>query len=161
MLICVCVCLVTKLCPILCDPFDHSPPGSSLLGIFQARVLEWGAISSSRGSSQPKDQTRVFCVDRWIFYSWVTWEVAYVNPKLLIYPSPLYVFLGEFFIHVFSSLFSKIVCVFYWFVEAFQIRDSFGVQVNVTRLGMKIACLLWRNINLYNWKELMRKEHCC
>ena len=98
-------------------------------------------------SSLARDQTRVSCTDRWIFYPWVTWEVAYANPKLLIYPSPLYVFLGEFFIHVFSSSFSKIVCLFYWFAEAFQIRDSFGVQINVTLLPMKIACLLWRNIN--------------
>ena len=97
MLMCMCVCSVTKLYPILCDPFDHSQPGSSLLGIFQAGILEWVAISSFRGSSQPRDQTRVFCIDRWIFHPWVTWEVAYVNPKLLIYPSPLYVFLDEFF----------------------------------------------------------------
>ena len=45
-------------CPTLCDPMDCSPPGSSLHGILQARVLEWGAISFSRGSSQPRDRTR-------------------------------------------------------------------------------------------------------
>ena len=44
-------CLITKLCLILCDPMDCSPPGSSVNEIFQARVLEWVAISSSRGSS--------------------------------------------------------------------------------------------------------------
>ena len=38
-------------CPALCDPMDHSPPGSSVHGILQARILEWVAISSSRGSS--------------------------------------------------------------------------------------------------------------
>ena len=37
-------------CPTLCDPTDGSPPGSSVHGIFQARVLEWVAISFSRGS---------------------------------------------------------------------------------------------------------------
>ena len=42
-----------QLCPTLCDPMDYSPPGSSVHGIFQARILEWVAISSSRGSSQP------------------------------------------------------------------------------------------------------------
>ena len=41
-----------------CDPMDCSPPGSSVHGIIQARILEWVAISSSRGSSQPKDQTQ-------------------------------------------------------------------------------------------------------
>ena len=43
--------------PTLCDPMDCSLPGSSVHGIFQARVLEWVAISSSWGSSQPRDRT--------------------------------------------------------------------------------------------------------
>ena len=51
--------LVTKPCLTLCDPVDCSPPGSSVHGISQARVLEWAAISFSRGSSQPRNQTRI------------------------------------------------------------------------------------------------------
>ena len=43
----------------LCDPVDYSPPGSSVHGVSQARILEWVAISSSKGSNQPKDQTPV------------------------------------------------------------------------------------------------------
>ena len=54
---CSCCCSVGKLCLTLCDPMDCSPPGSSVHGIFQARILEWVAISSSRGSSQPRDPT--------------------------------------------------------------------------------------------------------
>ena len=54
-------CSVVKSCPTLCDPMDCSPPGSSVHGIFQARVLEWVAISSSRGSSRPRDWTHVSC----------------------------------------------------------------------------------------------------
>ena len=46
-------------CPALCDPIDCSPPGSSVHGILQARILEWGAISFSRASSQHRDQTQV------------------------------------------------------------------------------------------------------
>ena len=49
-------------CPTLCDPVDCSLPGSSVHGIFQARVLEWVAISFSRRSSQPRDRTQVSCV---------------------------------------------------------------------------------------------------
>ena len=45
-----------------CDPVDCSPPGSSVHGISQARILEWVAISFSRGSSQPRDQTQVSCI---------------------------------------------------------------------------------------------------
>ena len=48
----------TQSCPTLCDPVDGSPPGSSVHGIPQTRILEWVAVSSSRGSSQPRDQTR-------------------------------------------------------------------------------------------------------
>ena len=44
-------------CLTLCDPMDCSPPGSSVHGILQARLLEWVAISSSRGSSQPGTET--------------------------------------------------------------------------------------------------------
>ena len=57
----VCV-LVAQSCPTLCNPVDCSPPGSSVHGISQARILEWVAISYSRGSSQARDQTRISCV---------------------------------------------------------------------------------------------------
>ena len=50
---------VTQLCLTLGDPVDCSLPGFSVYGIFQARILEWGAISFSRGSSQPRDQIQV------------------------------------------------------------------------------------------------------
>ena len=50
---------VTQLCPTLCDPADCSPPSSSFHGILQARILEWVAISFSRGSSLPRDGTQV------------------------------------------------------------------------------------------------------
>ena len=49
----------TQLCPTHCDPMDSSLPGSSIHGIFQARILEWVAISFSRGSSPPRDLTQV------------------------------------------------------------------------------------------------------
>ena len=55
----------------VCNPVDCSPPGSSVHGISQARVLEWAATSSSRGSSQPRDRTHVFCIScisMWILY---------------------------------------------------------------------------------------------
>ena len=49
-------------CPTLCNSVDCSLPGSSVQRISQARILEWVAISSSRGSSQPRDRTLVSCV---------------------------------------------------------------------------------------------------
>ena len=66
---------VAQSCPTLCNHMDCSLPGSSVHGIFQAIVLEWIAISFSRGSSQPRDRTRVsHTVDR-RFTVWTTREV--------------------------------------------------------------------------------------
>ena len=53
---------VTQLCPTLSDPIDCSLPGSSVHGISQARILEWVAISSTRGFLQPRDRTYVSCI---------------------------------------------------------------------------------------------------
>ena len=52
---CVHVCFITQACLTLCNPLDYSPPGFSVHGILQARILEWVAIPFSRGSSQPRD----------------------------------------------------------------------------------------------------------
>ena len=65
---------VTQSYPTLCDPVDCSPPGSSIHGILQARILEWVAISFSRGSSQPRDQTRVSHIAGRRFNLWATRE---------------------------------------------------------------------------------------
>ena len=59
---CAVLCLVARLCPTLYDPVDCNPPGSSSMGILQARVLAWIAMPSSRGSSQLRDQTHVSCL---------------------------------------------------------------------------------------------------
>ena len=50
---------VSQLCPTVCDPVDYSPPGSSVHGILQARILEWVALSFSRGSYGPRDRIQV------------------------------------------------------------------------------------------------------
>ena len=55
-------CLIAKSCLTLFDLMDHSPSGSSVHGISQARILKWVAISFSRGSSQPRDQIQVSCI---------------------------------------------------------------------------------------------------
>ena len=69
---CSCCCLVIKSYPTPCDAMGCSLPGSSVQGILQARILEWDAISFSRGSSWHGDQTRVSCSQ--ILYHWVTRE---------------------------------------------------------------------------------------
>ena len=67
---------VAQLCLTLCDPMDCSLPGSSVHEIFQARVLEWVAISSSRGSSQPRDRTQVSCIAGRHFTIWAAREAT-------------------------------------------------------------------------------------
>ena len=93
-----CACVGAPLlqsCLTLCNPMDCSPPGSSVHGILQARILKWVAISSSRGSSLSRDQTLisyVSCISRWALYHQATrkaWKLPYssfnfaVNLKLL------------------------------------------------------------------------------
>ena len=69
--VCVCVkLLVTQFCPTLCDPMNYSPPGSSVHGILQARILEWVAFPFSRRSSQPRDWTQVTCIAGRLFTVW-------------------------------------------------------------------------------------------
>ena len=58
----------------ICDPMGYSLPGSSVHGIFQARILECIGISSPGGSSWPWDRTLVSCIARRILYHWATWE---------------------------------------------------------------------------------------
>ena len=62
-------CLAAKSCQLFCDPMNCIPPGSSVHCIFQARILEWVAISFSRESFLPRDQTCVSYIGRWILYS--------------------------------------------------------------------------------------------
>ena len=69
---------IQKSCLALCDPMDYSPPGSSVHGILQARIPERFAISSSRGSSWPRDGTCISCIGRQILYHWATWEAPKV-----------------------------------------------------------------------------------
>ena len=67
-------------CPTLHDFMHYSPPGSSVHGLLQARILEWVIMLSSRRSSQPRDQTCIFCVScigRWIPGSSWSKESAY------------------------------------------------------------------------------------
>ena len=76
---CPVLCLVAQLCPTLCDPIDCSPPGSSVHGISQARILEWVVIPSSKGSSQPRDRTHYYHTGRQILYHWATRETLRVT----------------------------------------------------------------------------------
>ena len=79
-------------CVQLCNPMDCSPPVSSVHGIFQVRILEWVAISSSRGSSQPKEQTLVSCIScigRRILHRCTIWADSFVTSWTVAHQAPL------------------------------------------------------------------------
>ena len=65
-------CIVTR--NHFCDSMEHNLPGSSVHEVSQSRILTWIAISLSKGSSQPKDQTQVNYIGRRILYYWATRE---------------------------------------------------------------------------------------
>ena len=73
---------VTQSCPTLCDSVDCSLPGSFLHGIPQTRILEWVAISFSRGSSQPRDRTGVSSIEGRRFNLWATREALIGSSNL-------------------------------------------------------------------------------
>ena len=78
--VCVCVCSVAQLCPTLVTTWTVALPDSSVHGISQARMVEWVAISSCRGSSRPRDRTFVsciFCIGRRFPYHWAAWEAPW------------------------------------------------------------------------------------
>ena len=68
------LCLVAQSCLTLCNPMDCSPPGFSVHGILQARILEWVAMPFSEGSSQPRNRTQVSCIAGRFFTIWATKE---------------------------------------------------------------------------------------
>ena len=76
------LCCCGQSCLIHCEPMNCSPPGSSVHGIFQARILERVAMPSSRGSSWPRDQTRVSCIS---FISVQAGPLSLVSPKTSIW----------------------------------------------------------------------------
>jgi len=59
--------LVVQSCPTLCSPMDYSPPGSSVHGVLQARILEWVAIPFAVRFSRPRDWTQISCIGGRLF----------------------------------------------------------------------------------------------
>ena len=74
---------VAQSCPTLCDPMNYSPPGFSIHGIHQTRMLEWVTISFSGGSSQPRDRTWVSCTAGRFFAVWAIREAQYFEGYLI------------------------------------------------------------------------------
>ena len=89
-----CLLRITQSCLILCNPMDYSPPGSSVHGILQPRILEWASIPFSRESIQPRDGKWVSCTAGRFFTIWATREAQSKIKKLNVYifhlPFPIF-----------------------------------------------------------------------
>ena len=114
--------LVPPSCPTLYNAMDCSPPGSSVHGILQARILEWVAIPFSRGSSWPRDWTRVSCIAGGFFTVWAPREASYHQSSLLLLsPShwwlakQVFFLMWQVFIHVLANFWDKAFkCIWRW-----------------------------------------------
>ena len=73
--------LIAQSCQTPCNPIDCNPPGSSVHGILQGRILEWVAVLFSKGSSQLRDQTQVSCIAGRSFTVWATREAWWNETK--------------------------------------------------------------------------------
>ena len=153
----------TQLCPALCDPMDCSPPDASVRGILQARILEWVAVPSSRGSSPPRDWTRVSCTAGRSFTMWATREAQTPSGLWLtiLEPYSSFVLVPDFLPvsadFVFVSFFivampliiikctSQMFYLWCWDKTEFKISaDSpFWLEFCFTTLGKKHSFPLW------------------
>ena len=100
---CAVLCLVAQSCPALCYPMGCSLPGFSVHRILQARILEWAAISLSRGSSQPRDQTQVSCIEGRFFTIWATMEAQKLPNCFPEGPVLFYIFTSSVEVSCFSA----------------------------------------------------------
>ena len=109
---------VAQLCLTLCDPVDCSLSGSSFYGIFKARVLEWIAISFSRGSSWPRNRNRVSCIAGRRFTVWASLSIVAQNWVNATQPKIRFCLILHVMGHWFSEVIihlDKISCAFVFF----------------------------------------------
>ena len=118
-------------CSTLCDPMDCSSPGSFVHGISRARILEWVAISSSRGSSWLKDWTSVSCsscIGRRVLYFCATWEAQLVSLafNLLLWLNSTQSHYLMYFAIIYIFIWALLPCYFifyFFFCYLFGIRQ--------------------------------------
>ena len=124
--------LVAQSCPTLCHLMDCSPPGSSVHGILQARILEWVAMPFSRGFSTPRDRTQVSCIAGRSFTIWASREAQTCSINLKY-------FQGAFFF--FNIKQGESLCDLTIYIYIFFFFLFLNVSIYLTELG--ISCSTW------------------
>ena len=114
-----CCSLIAKLCLTLCEPVDYSPPGSSVHGIPQTRILECISNSFSKGSFRPRHWTLISYNDRQVLYQWATREAP--NPTISVIQT--------------SWLFATFSLWFVYQMSIYLYQISLSRKINI--------CLLW------------------
>ena len=156
---------------------DCCPPVSSVHGILQARILEWAAISSSKGSSRPRSQTRVSWIGRRILYHWATKEALnytklYYFKMVKLLNFTLYVFYQNCKNHLGLSLWGRRVfslqCQFpntFWFIEVyiFFLGHHWNIFRNLhisSRFSILLAYSCWSFLSVvFNMLYLVLFHH--
>ena len=133
---------VAQSCPTLCDPMDCSLPGSSVHGIFQARVPEWVAISFSRGSSQPRDWTQVSHIVGRRFTVWAltrhnTFSDLIVKWKLRVTKDTIIdlLHLEDCILFIYSQC---------WYGKEFLLSTSLHWEMCYTRQNSRNPLIFWQ-----------------
>ena len=122
----------------LCDPEECSRPGSSVCGIFPARLLEWVAMPSFKWSSQPRDRTHISWTGRQILYHWATREAPHtLNRSLVIAKPPSLLPLHHFSAAVFFLKHDQVIL----YVNYTSIKETLE-RVNGSTLG---------SLGFYTW----------
>ena len=100
---------------LFCDLMDRNPPGFSVGGILQSRILKWVAVSSFRRFSWHRYLTHVFCIGRWILYHWVTWEahLGIVFSLILDSHVPITLYYTYSFSNILLFLLPQVLCTCY------------------------------------------------
>ena len=154
--------LCAQSCPTLYDSMDCSPPDPSIHAIFPARILQWVATPSSRGSSQPRDRTHVSCMAGRFFTAEPPREAhficssAYISiPISQFIPFPLFSLLepSVCFLHLWLSFVNKFICI--TFIDStYKWYHKIFVFLWLTSLSMTIS----RSIHVKKYISSVEKE---
>ena len=135
----------------MCESMDRSPPGSSVHGISQARMLDWIAISFSRGSSWPRERTHISCFTSWFFTAEPLGKLLFSSFMKAFFPGEFCNFMSWLIGNGFPKIHLLRLC------SAFIVTKYFkNTVINRPRACMQAqlltSCPTWRFLPLKTWR---------